>query len=199
MSDPYKVLGISPDCSDEEVKKAYHELARKYHPDNYAGNPLADLVSEKMKEINEAYEQVQKERAGGSRPSSRASAEENGQTAFYSRVRAYINSGRFDMAERMLDSVPSTERGAEWNYLRGCICLQRGWVLDAQNFFTSACYMDPENSEYKQALDAIREQGSAASRGSSRESGCSFCDICNGLICADCCCESMGSDLLPCC
>mgnify|MGYP002658845731 CR=1 FL=1 len=62
IHDPYKVLGVSRDASDDEIKKAYRELARKYHPDNYAGNPLADLVEEKMKEINAAYEMLRRER-----------------------------------------------------------------------------------------------------------------------------------------
>ena len=66
MNDPYKVLNVSPSASDEEVKKAYRDLARKYHPDNYHDNPLADLAQEKMKEINEAYEQIQKQRRAGS-------------------------------------------------------------------------------------------------------------------------------------
>ena len=65
MNDPYKVLGVSRDATDEEIKKAYRDLARKYHPDNYVNNPLADLVEEKMKEINEAYDTIQKERASG--------------------------------------------------------------------------------------------------------------------------------------
>ena len=65
MRDPYSVLGVKPDASDQEVKKAYRELARKYHPDNYVDNPLADLAEEKMKEVNEAYEAIQKERSGG--------------------------------------------------------------------------------------------------------------------------------------
>ena len=55
MRDPYSVLGVDQNASDEEIKKAYRELARKYHPDNYQNNPLADLAEEKMKEINEAY------------------------------------------------------------------------------------------------------------------------------------------------
>ena len=68
MNDPYKVLNVSPSASDEEVKKAYRDLARKYHPDNYHDNPLADLAQEKMKEINEAYEQIQKQRRAGKNP-----------------------------------------------------------------------------------------------------------------------------------
>ena len=56
MRDPYEILGVSRDASDEEIKNAYRQLARKYHPDNYADNPLSDLASEKMKEINEAYD-----------------------------------------------------------------------------------------------------------------------------------------------
>ena len=63
--DPYKVLGVTPQTSDDDVKRAYRELARKYHPDNYVNNPLADLAQEKMKEINEAYDAITKERANG--------------------------------------------------------------------------------------------------------------------------------------
>jgi len=65
MTDPYIVLGVKPDASDEEIKRAYRELARKYHPDNYQNNPLADLAEEKMKEINEAYEEIQNQRKRG--------------------------------------------------------------------------------------------------------------------------------------
>ena len=67
---PYEVLGISVGASDEEVKKAYYELAKKYHPDNYRDNPLSELAEEKMKEVNTAYEQITKERSGKSGTSS---------------------------------------------------------------------------------------------------------------------------------
>ena len=56
MTDPYKVLGVSPSATDEEIKDAYRQLAKKYHPDQYSDSPLKDLADEKMKEINEAYD-----------------------------------------------------------------------------------------------------------------------------------------------
>ena len=70
MNDPSQVLGIPETATDEEVKRAYRELARKYHPDNYHDNPLEDLAQEKMKEINAAYEDIQKRRGSGGRTSS---------------------------------------------------------------------------------------------------------------------------------
>lgn len=65
--DPYDVLGLTPQATDEEVKKVYRELAKKYHPDLYANNPLADLAQERFQEIQQAYDQIQKERAQGYR------------------------------------------------------------------------------------------------------------------------------------
>ena len=67
MTDPYEILNVPSTATDEEVKKAYRDLARKYHPDNYHDNPLADLAQEKMKEINAAYDAIQKERSGRAR------------------------------------------------------------------------------------------------------------------------------------
>ena len=65
MTDPYKVLGVSPSATDEEVKDAYRKLAKKYHPDQYADSPLKDLADEKMKEINEAYDAITAKRKAG--------------------------------------------------------------------------------------------------------------------------------------
>ena len=65
VNDPYSILGISPNASDDEVKKAYRDLSRKYHPDSYANNPLANLAEERFKEVQEAYDQIMKERSGG--------------------------------------------------------------------------------------------------------------------------------------
>ena len=128
MSDPYRVLGVSPNASDEEIKAAYRELARKYHPDSYVGNPLSDLAAEKMKEINEAYDLIMKQRAGGSSGSSSGggyggynSQSQNtyGGSGIFARIRQYIATGNIIQAEQMLNSVP--DRNAEWYFLMGAV------------------------------------------------------------------------------
>ena len=213
MTDPYKVLGVSRDAADDDIKKAYRALARKYHPDNYAGSDLADLAGEKMKESNEAYDTIQRERANkGSTGSSQGGYQYNpGGTAGSSyagsgasaptlnRIRILINSGRFSEAGILLDSIPAGERGAEWNYLKGCTLLQRGWYHDAQKYFEIACYMDPANAEYQAALQNMRTSAGQYGKTYTNIGGCSTCDLCQGLICADCLCECCGGDLLRCC
>ncbi len=202
MNDPYKVLGVSRDATDEEIKKAYRELARKYHPDNYVDNPLSDLVQEKMKEINEAYDQIQKMRSGGGSSSGRSySSDEGGDyTAELYRIRNLINAGRYSEADITLDSIPQTARNAEWNFLKGCVLAQRGAIYEAVRYYETACYLDPSNGEYRRALDMLRSRG--ASHGQpyrTSNSADTACDCCSTLICADCCCECMGGDLIRCC
>ena len=65
MNNPYEVLGVSETATDEEVKAAYRNLAKKYHPDNYTDSPLADVAEQKMKEINEAYDMINQMRQKG--------------------------------------------------------------------------------------------------------------------------------------
>ncbi|MBQ9647403.1 MAG: DnaJ domain-containing protein [Oscillospiraceae bacterium] len=168
MSDPYKVLNISPTASDDEVKHAYRELARKYHPDNYHDNPLADLAQEKMKEINEAYEQIQRQRKGGYAASSQRSGGYNGSYGnsyssstsgdpLLQRVRLAINSGDITQAERLLNEA--SDRGAEWSFLMGIVCSRRGWMDDARQYLETACRMEPNNEEYRQALQMFTSSG----------------------------------------
>ncbi len=202
MTDPYKVLGVAREASDEEIKKAYRELARKYHPDNYVDNPLADLVEEKMKEINEAYDQIQKERASGSSgPSYSGQGYSSGSYSDYTQVRELINNRRYSDAELILDAVSASNRNAEWNFLKGCVLIQRGWYYDAQKYLETACYLDPTNSEYRSALERIRQNTVSYGGGyrTANGGGTSACDICSGLICADCLCECCGGDLISCC
>ncbi len=204
MKDPYSVLGVSRDASDEEIRRAYLELARKYHPDKYAGSDLAELAEEKMKEVNSAYEALQEMRAGkpggGSSYGSSYSNNNSGSTGVFAEIRRAINVGDMLKAQNLLNSVPAADRGAEWDFLSGCVMLRRGYYVDAQRYFDMATSKDPQNEEYRRAADSLRQRGGGFGGGyNTAGGGCSGCDICQGLICADCCCECMGGDLIRCC
>ena len=194
MSDPYSVLGVSPNASDEEIKKAYRELVRKYHPDNYHDNPLSDLAQEKMKEVNEAYNSVTQMRGGGNnsgsyRPGSSYSGASTASVEG-ARVRAAINSGDIELAEELLKGFSA--RNAEWYFLMGSICYRKGWLDDASSYFRSAVSMEPNNPEYRQAF-AFMNQGGQAYRphgyGPVANQGCDACDICTAMMCMNMCCR----------
>ena len=157
MTDPYKVLGISQDATDEEVKKAYRELAKKYHPDNYVNTPMAELAGEKMKEINEAYNQIKQIRQNKTQKEEQGYGGNFDPRETYDRIRRYINTGEISKAETLLDIFALSDREAEWNFLKGCVYTKKGYFYDAQKYFETACYMEPNNQEYRNALNSIRE------------------------------------------
>ena len=109
MTDPYKVLGVSPSATDDEVKDAYRKLAKKYHPDQYADSPLKDLADEKMKEINEAYDAITAQRKGGGAGRGYNGAYNNvganGSSGFND-VRSLIMSGRIATRSRSSTACP---------------------------------------------------------------------------------------------
>lgn len=216
--DPYKVLGVAPDASDEQIKQAYRDLARKYHPDNYANNPLADLAQEKMKQINEAYDTITKQRKASQ--SHQSTYQQSGSSSTYSGgyqygqysqrsgqfsdIRRLIMQRRIVEAEELLDGVPAGSRNGEWYFLKGNILYNKGWLDEAYRYFSKACQLDPTNREYQNAMQQLTWQ-----RGSGRPAGyggyagrgysADLCDVFNTLLCADCCCECMGGDLIGCC
>lgn len=202
MNDPYSILGVSKDATDDEIKRAYRELARKYHPDNYVDNPLADLASEKMKEINEAYDAIVEERKNGSAKKSRSGGYTPPED--FLDVREMITKGKLEQAQVVLDGVPISDRNAEWYFLSGMVQFKRGHFDNAYSSFANAVRLDPTNPEYAQAYRNIQRRASGSFggnpyRGASNAGGMDACDCCQTLICADCCCECMGGDLISCC
>ncbi|MBQ3497862.1 MAG: molecular chaperone DnaJ [Clostridia bacterium] len=196
MIDPFEVLGLAPGASDEQVRDAYRELARRYSDAGSMPDPA------RMREIDTAYDEIILGRTG------------NGGTSYseptytytvpndLGDIRAKIKSGKIDDAETLLDGVPVSNRTAEWYYLKGTVQHRRGWLEEAARNFEQATRLEPSNAEYARAYNSInsdRSGGYRTERGTSGKSGCSGCDICSGLLCADCCCECMGGDLIRCC
>lgn len=190
MNDPYHVLGVEPNASDEEIKKAYRELARKYHPDNYQNNPLADLAEEKMKEINEAYAEINRMRGSGQsggtqygyQRQQRQYERQSSGIPLYAQVRQQINAGNLSYAEQLLRTAP--QQDAEWHFLYGYVSYQKGWLDEATQHFQTACSMDPSNVEYRQAM-AMIQKGSVGYRPGGYPSS-SGCDPCSAYLCISC-------------
>lgn len=211
MSNPYEILGIREGASIDEVKRAYKELVKKYHPDQYQNHPLSDLAEEKLKEINQAYDYLMKQaessgRNNNSYNNGRSSDGYNnpGQTAnrgTYDQIRMNINNGNFGAAEEMLSRV--SYRDAEWNYLGGLIYMRKGWYNEAYNSIRTAVNMDPANLEYRDALNrmsnANNQYQSTVFNRRGYNNNPDMCTMCQCLICADCCSEGMGGDLIGCC
>ena len=195
MNNPYEVLGVSETATDEEVKAAYRNLAKKYHPDNYTDSPLADVAEQKMKEINEAYDMINQMRQKGKGTGSTGSSSYNANSSssqFYN-VRIYIQRGLLDQADQILENTAQSMRTAEWHYLKGMIAYRRGWSEQAFSYFTTACNMDPNNTEYRAALNNMQNQRAYNYGGYTQTNpnatGSSFCDVCAGMMCANCLCD----------
>ncbi len=172
MDDPYKVLGVSPEASDEEIKKAYRRLAKEYHPDRNPGDPIA---AKKMQQINDAYDQIknpekaQQSYGGyqGYESHSRQSGADYENVAYH-----YIRFGRFREALNVLAGVAS--RNARWYYLSALANNGLGNQVTALEHIRRAVSMDPGNREYLDALSAIENGGTAYRQQAGNYKGFSF-------------------------
>ncbi len=204
ISNPYEVLGISPNATNDEVKKAYRELSRKYHPDSYVDNPLSELAEEKFKEVQEAYEQIMKEREGGhsggysggySGGSSQASSQEQ---VHFQAVRNYINARRFREALNVLSGI--SNRNAMWYYYSAVSNMGLGNNVVAVEHAEKAAAMEPNNMEYRNFANQMRFRGQRYQTmgGSYGRPTFGTGNLCCDLWCADTLCECMGGDLCSC-
>ena len=206
VRNPYEVLEIKEGASEEEIKRAYREQVKKYHPDQYQDNPLSKLAEEKLREVNEAYEyltgkgQSSKASNGWSGRSANTASNTGGGSDSFNQVRMYINNGNIVQAESLLESIGN--KNAEWFYLRGLIFMKKGWYNEAVMNIKQAVNMDPSNFEYRSTLNKMNTnnnmyRGNATNRGYG--AGPSFCDMCACMWCSDSMCECCGGDLIGCC
>ena len=185
--DPYEVLGVSHDATDEEIKTAYRRLAKKYHPDRNPGNQAA---AEKMNEINAAYDAIKSGEArrgaygqggyqqgygqAGWDPFSGAWGgwQQQGYQGGYqsnepNEIRAaenYIRAGHFQEALTALSQVSQAERSARWDYLAGLANSALGNRITAMEYAQTAVQMEPDNAEYRQFLDELQYGGTMYTR-----------------------------------
>lgn len=209
MSDPYKVLGVSPDASDEEIKQAYRRLAKKYHPDR---NPGDTEAARKMQEVNAAYEQIKnpekaQQQTASSGYSSYRSYEEYDPFAAYSRrytsgysdayqrsAQQYIRYRRYGEALNALEN--SSTRDGGWYYLSALANAGLGNQVTALEHIRRAVSMDPGNPEYMDALNRMERGGTAYRQSAGDFDGFTFrgspceglwlCCLAN-LFCNSCC------------
>lgn len=215
MSDPYSVLGVSRSATDRDIKKAYREQSRKYHPDSYTDEVQKKWAEDKFREVQEAYNQIVEERSGkgqsyggyGRNASQNYSEEDQHLMAALN----YINARRFNEAIHVLDSM--SERNGRWYYLSSYANLGLGNNVVAQDYAKRACEIEPDNPEFRQYYERLMQGGGIygtpfgggfggyggyGGYGNYGGSSCSTGNICCDLWCADSLCECMGGDLCSC-
>jgi len=198
MGNPYEILGVKESATDEEVKAAYKVLVKKYHPDRHANNPLEDLAEEKLRQVNMAYDEIMDMRKGktsnaygGARGSGSYGGRRTTVSPEFAEVRRDIDANRLNEAASKLQRVQT--RSAEWIFLDGMISYRKGWYEDAISKIQQAVYMDPQNAEYNQALNGLKNAGqgyrnNAYGRGYQQNNDM-LCTACQLYLCADCCCD----------
>lgn len=203
MRDPYETLGVSRNASMDEIKKAYHKLSRKYHPDANVDNPLADLAAEKFKEVQQAYDQIVKERETGSFGGSdygQFNSYSGGNTT-YQAVYTYIQARQYSQALHVLSGISS--RNGEWYYLSAIANAGCGNNLQAINHAQQAVNLEPNNIHYRNLLNQMQgggafynNMGTGYGRTTTSDDNC--CSTLCTLWALDSCCECMGGDLCTC-
>ena len=213
--DPYKVLGVSPSASDDEIQKAYRKLVKKYHPDV---NPGDENAERKMREINAAYDQIRNIREGKA-TGGYSGAGQNAGGGYYggfswedmfggfggfnqnyqeattelTAARNYINSGHYREAMNVLDSVDISARGARWYYFHACAAYGLGNKIQAMNDAEQAVKLEPNNAEYQQLLNRMKSGGATYQQyGGGSPIVCGTSNICldiclANLFCRFCC------------
>lgn len=205
----YEILGLNPGASVEQVKEAYKRLAAQYQLVNFAeGTAEYAYAKNKMNEINKAYDEIIMGNASSNSSGNNYSYSYSNDYSNFSDIRNMIDSNRLDDAEMLLEGISPISRNAEWYYLKGLLMKKRGWLEQAFDNFSQAYRMNPNNFEYKNAYENMNNQNNGGYRAEKRGyngnnkgclGDCSACDVCSSLLCADCCCECMGGDLIPCC
>ena len=172
MIDPYSVLGVSRNASDDEIKKAYRRMSRKYHPDANINNPNREQAEEKFKQVQQAYEQIMREREQGSSyggsysgfggfsgySGNSGNAYQDEESVRRQAAANYIQSGHFREAMNVLQSL--SQHNGQWYYLSSMANMGLGNNVNAMNDARTAVNMEPDNMQYRMLLQRLEGGGS---------------------------------------
>ena len=198
--DPFIVLGIDRNATQSEAQNAYEKLREEYRALIHSEGNEGKKAAKKLSEIEDAYREVMEILS--------KSGEVKGG---FSYIADYIKKGDLDKAQSALDAI--SDRDAEWHYFQSAVYHAKGWNYEAKSQLEMAINMDPDNEKYRDTLERMKrhEAGSGASESAQGGQQRSYetydnytrrstaADCCTTLICADCCCECMGGDLIRCC
>ena len=202
--DPYQVLGVSRDASDDEVKKAYRNLSRKYHPDANINNPNKAQAEEMFKKVQAAYDQIMKGSShyggysGGFGGFGGFGASDREEEPRMQAARNFINSGHYQEACNVLNSIQ--ERNARWYYYSAIANSGIGNQINALEYARKAVQMEPGNAEYRQLVSRLENNGRwYADRGTQYGFGTDGRSNCLSDLCCCMCASSMcGGGFMPC-
>ena len=206
---PFIIFGLTEDCTQSELSEAYESLKKKYSELRFEPGEVGEEACDKLEEIEESYAQASEILQ------SRFDIHYTGDNL--TDVDTAIKEERLDDAQRILDDC--ADRNARWHYLQSAVFYRKGMVQDAMRQLDFACQMEPDNQTYADARKNMSEHVNANSAtrhsfysedrrgqrsysdmdGAPGARGCGICDCCSALLCADCCCECMGGDLISCC
>lgn len=208
ITDPYQVLGVAPSASDDEIKKAYRDLSRKYHPDTNTNNPLADLAEEKFKQVQEAYQQIVNDRENSGRGGNNYGYSADSTSQGYAgqedpkmmAAANFINSRHYREALNVLAEIGN--HTSRWYYFNALAHAGLGNNMESMNYARQAADMEPNNREYTDFINRLqfggqRYQNTGAGYGYGGNS-CGTGNLCCDLCIADQLCECMGGDLCAC-
>ena len=163
MTDPYRILGVSRNATDDEIKKAYRNLSRKYHPDANIGAPNPEEIEEKFKEIQQAYHQIMSEREHGSSSyngnfsGNGQNFSGNGSSVKMQAAANFINSRHFKEALNVLNDIP--EHDAQWYFFSAVANAGLGNNITAKDLASQAAALEPGNIQYRQFLQQLEYGG----------------------------------------
>ena len=212
-TNPFVILGVDKNASQSEILEAYKQKRAYYQQHVFDEGESGTQAASMLNQLDEAYQQAMEIALES------ATVTGEGESA-YEAVKQAIRAKDVENAQRLLDNM--SYRGAEWHYYQSVVFYEKNWLNDTKKQLEIAIQMEPQNEKYQRALDNLKKKidGSRpydkeGSQGvytntepphtarpySQREASAAdgMCTACQTLICADCCCECMGGDLIRCC